>query len=85
MSPSQGASGTTVTLSGQHFGTTAGSVSFSGSTAALLSWSDTQIQARVPNGASSGAVYVENGQGTSNGVNFTVVVAAPTPAPAPAR
>jgi hypothetical protein len=84
LSPAQGTVGTTVTLYGQNFGSTAGSVSFSGATAALLSWSDTQIQAQVPNGASSGAVYVQNGQGTSNGLNFTVVSADPTPAPAPA-
>src|SRR4051795_9632874 len=65
LSPAQGTAGSTVTLIGQHFGSAAGTVSFSGVTAPLLSWSDTQIRARVPSGASSGAVYVQNSQGTS--------------------
>jgi uncharacterized protein (TIGR03437 family) len=86
VSPSQGAPGDTISLSGARFGSTAGSVSFSGVMAQILAWSDQQIQVRVPSGASSGAVYVQSANGTSNGRNFTVLqVSAPPPsAPPPA-
>jgi hypothetical protein len=82
--PSQGAVGTTVTLTGRNFGQTPGTVSFSGLAGQIVSWSDTSIQTQVPSGASSGAVYVQNSRGTSNGVQFTVVSNTPAPAPQPA-
>ena len=87
LSPAQGTVGGLVALIGRNFGSTAGSVSFSGTTAQLRSWGDTRIEVQVPNGASTGAVYVQNAQGTSNGVNFTVVTntipAAQPPPPVP--
>lgn len=83
ISPSQGAPGTNVTLSGVRFGSTAGSVSFSGVSAPIVAWSDQQIQVRVPNGASSGAVYVQTVNGTSNGRSFTVLQASAPPPSAP--
>jgi hypothetical protein len=81
--PGQGAVGSTVTLTGRNFGQTPGTVSFSGTAGQVVSWSDTSIQARVPNGASTGGVYVQNSRGTSNGIQFTVVSSAPAPTPAP--
>src|SRR5439155_26869859 len=83
ITPDQGSVGDVVTLSGQRFGSTAGSVSFAGVSAALLSWSDSQIQVRVPAGASSGSVYVQASSGLSNGRGFTVLQATTAPPAAP--
>jgi hypothetical protein len=84
VTPARGAAGDTVTLTGQYFGASPGGVSFSGTAARILSWTDTRIQVQVPAGASSGSVYVQNAVGTSAGVSFTVVANAPAPAPRPA-
>jgi cysteine-rich secretory family protein/IPT/TIG domain-containing protein len=81
LSPAQGAVGDKVTLMGRNFGNAGGSVSFGGTTATVLNWSDTRIQTQVPAGATSGAVYVQNPAGTSNGANFTVVTRTPAPQP----
>jgi uncharacterized protein YkwD len=83
ITPSQGAPGDTVTLSGVRFGSMAGSVSFSGVSAQIVAWSDQQVQVRVPNGASSGTVYVQTVNGTSNGRSFTVLQATAPPPSAP--
>jgi hypothetical protein len=70
---------TLVTISGSNFGATQGTgyVRFlkSGSTTVrgcVVSWSDTQVQVRVPGGASSGPVTVVTSEGTSNARDFVV-------------
>ena len=72
LSPTSGAVGTAVTISGNNFGTTQDSVSFNGTQATITSWSATSIVASVPNGATTGNVIVRASGVNSNGVNFTV-------------
>ena len=81
ISPISGAPGTSVTISGSGFGATQGTstVSFNGATATTItSWSDSQIVATVPDGASTGPIMVTvggtTGQSTIFTVNFTVQV-----------
>jgi hypothetical protein len=60
-----------VTISGAGFGSSPGSVAFNGTTSTPASWSNVQIVAPVPAGASTGDVIVTaNGQ-QSNGLLFT--------------
>ncbi|MBK7977514.1 MAG: S8 family serine peptidase [Deltaproteobacteria bacterium] len=79
LSPSGGAVGDTVTLNGASFGATqgTGTVRFNGVAAAVTSWNDTSIVATVPSGLPTGvnAVTVTNPSGTSNSVDFNVLVA----------
>lgn len=69
---------TRVTIAGSNFGSTSWNVIFSSGDsvlrhAAIESWGNTQITARVPGGASSGDVYVYRSDGVaSNKVNFGV-------------
>ena len=68
--------GTKVTITGRDFGAgAAGSyVTFNGgvvSVADATSWSDTEIEARVPEGANAGPVKVVTPEGESNEVSFT--------------
>jgi RHS repeat-associated protein len=74
VSPTSGPAGTTVTITGAGFGRKqrSSTVSFNGTLATPLSWSDTQIVVSVPNGASSGNVSVTVAGIVSNGVAFTV-------------
>jgi hypothetical protein len=73
LSPTSGAVGTAITITGTNFGTTQGSVSFNGAAATTLgNWSDTSITAQVPNGATTGPVTVTANGMTSNGVTFTI-------------
>lgn len=76
ISPSSGAVGTEVTLTGTEFGSFRGSssVSFGGTQATeYVSWSDTEIKVRVPAGTMGPVqVTVTTGAGTSNAVDFTV-------------
>jgi YD repeat-containing protein len=79
ISPSTGAPGASVTINGSGFGATQGtgvgasSVSFNGgATAAIASWSDTQIVAILPQGATTGPVSVIVGNITGTGPTFTV-------------
>lgn len=81
ISPAQGAVGGRVALIGHDFGERAGTVSFSGTAAHIMRWSNTRIEVQVPAGASSGAVYVQNARGTSAGVDFTVLTGGPPPSP----
>ena len=78
LSPTSGAVGAVVTISGTNFGATQGSstVRFNGTTAAPTSWSATSIKAPVPSGASTGNVVVTVAGVASSGVSFTVL---PTP------
>src|SRR5712691_7157236 len=75
LSPSSGAVGSSVMISGSNFGTTRGTstVTFNGGTATSTSWSTNSIVATVPSGATTGNVVVTVGGQVSNGVNFTVL------------
>jgi YD repeat-containing protein len=74
VSPTVGAAGTSVTVSGSNFGATQGSstVTFNGVAATPTSWSAGEIVAPVPAGATTGPVVVTVNGGTSNGQTFTV-------------
>jgi hypothetical protein len=71
-SPVDGPVGTSVTIVGNYFGTTPGTVTFNGIAATPASWSNTQIVVSVPSGALTGPVVVTAGGITSNSVNFIV-------------
>src|SRR6266699_3611919 len=75
LSPTSGAVGVSVTISGSNFGSTQGTstVKFNGTAATATSWSATRIIATVPTGATTGNVVVTVSNKTSNGVSFTVV------------
>src|ERR1700680_4727862 len=77
LSPTSGAVGAAVTITGTNFGSTQGTstVKFNGTTATVTSWSATSIVATVPNGATTGNVVVMVGGNASNGSSFTVVAA----------
>jgi hypothetical protein len=77
LSPTSGAIGASVTITGTNFGATqgAGSVTFNTRTAAISSWSATSIVATVPASATTGNVVVRASGVNSNGRTFTVVVA----------
>ena len=72
LSPSSGAIGTNVTVSGYDFGTS-GTVTFNGIAAVPTSWGDESIITFVPLGATSGTVLVTSNGATSNrDYSFTV-------------
>ena len=76
LSPTSGAVGASVTITGTNFGSTQGTstVTFNGTTATTItSWSATSIVATVPTGATTGNVVVNASGVNSNGVSFTVV------------
>jgi len=78
LSPTSGAVGASVTITGTSFGSTQGTstVKFNGTTASTIgSWSATSIIATVPTGATTGSVVVTVSGAASNGVSFTVVSA----------
>ena len=78
LSPTSGAVGTTVTISGTNFGTSQGSstVTFGGTPATTFSgWSATSIGVTVPTGANTGNVVVTVSGIASNGMSFTVISA----------
>jgi hypothetical protein len=80
ISPSAGAIGTQVIISGTGFGTNqarSGFVVFNGVQATPTSWTDSQIVTPVPNGATSGNVQfvVTFGGAHTSGGNFTVLSA----------
>jgi hypothetical protein len=73
ISPTSGAAGVTVTISGSNF-TGASSVAFNGTSAGYTVVSDTQISATVPTGASSGPITVTTpGGSATSSVSFTVI------------
>jgi len=78
ISPNAAPVNTTVTISGSGFGAAQGgsTITFNGTAATPISWSDTSILAPVPAGATTGSVVVAAGGLNSNGTTFTV-----TPAP----
>ena len=78
LAPASGPISTAVTILGANFGSTQGSstVNFNGTTATPTSWTNSQIVAPVPGGATTGNVTVSLTSGASNGAVFTVT--APT-------
>ncbi|MGB7924488.1 MAG: carboxypeptidase regulatory-like domain-containing protein [Pyrinomonadaceae bacterium] len=74
VSPSAGAVGTVVTVTGTNFGATqgTGTITFNGVTASPLSWSASSIVVPVPMGALTGPVVVTTGGLASDGFAFIV-------------
>ncbi len=74
ISPTTGAPGASVTVSGSGFGATqsGSTLAFNGATASISSWSDSQIVGIVPDGANTGPVMVTVGNITTQGPTFTV-------------
>jgi alpha-tubulin suppressor-like RCC1 family protein len=74
LSPTQGGSGTVVTLSGTGFGAAqgGGTVRLGNSLAEVTGWSDTQVSVTVPTNAVSGLVKLQQGGLWSNAVSFRV-------------
>ena len=81
LKPTSGPVGTNVKIKGSNFGTSPGTVTFNGTNAPLnpsSNWESEKIQARVPEGATTGLVVVTTAGGqSSNSVTFTVT-SAPT-------
>ena len=83
LKPTSGPVGTNVKIKGSNFGTSPGSVTFNGTNAPVnpsSNWESEKIQARVPEGATTGPVVVvvtTAGGQSSNSVTFTVT-SAPT-------
>lgn len=71
ITPDSGATGTTVTITGNGFGKTKGTVTFNGITAKVTSWTNTSISTTVPTGTTTGNVVVTANGVKSNRVNFT--------------
>ena len=63
---------TLVILTGNGFGTQGGKVTFNGVEAVTGGWSDAQINALVPPGATTGPIRVTVAGQVSNGWHFTV-------------
>lgn len=73
LNPVKGPVGTQVTITGSGFGSTQGTVTFNGTTAATISsWTDSKVVCSVPVGATTGNVVVTGGGVGSKGVLFTV-------------
>ncbi len=74
VSPTSGATGTLVAITGTNFGASQGTstVTFNGTAATPTSWSATSIVAPVPAGATTGNVVVTVGGIATNGPLFTV-------------
>jgi IPT/TIG domain len=74
LSPNFGPAGSPITITGTGFGPlqTSSTVDFYGTSAAVQSWSDTQIVAIVPPGAASGSVNVTVGGIINYGPTFTM-------------
>jgi IPT/TIG domain/Bacterial Ig-like domain (group 2)/Galactose oxidase, central domain len=77
ISPASGAAGTQVTISGSGFGASqnGGTVLIGTNLGIVSSWSDTQIVATVSTGSSSGVVQIQQTNGSSNSVPFTISTA----------
>ncbi len=74
LSPTSGAAGTLVTISGSNFGSAQGNgtVTFNGTAVTPTSWSSTSISVPVPTGSATGNLVVTVFGISSNGLNFTV-------------
>ncbi len=75
--PTVGQPGLSVTIAGEHFGSTAGSVLVGGTAAHITSWSNTSVIFTVPNVADGiSSVQLKDGSGTAaNSIQFTVLAA----------
>jgi hypothetical protein len=73
INPTTAVGGQQVTITGTGFGATAGSVALGTAWAGIVSWSDTQVVAKVSGQAQSGSVYVVTAGGAqSNQLNLTI-------------
>src|SRR5260370_2734375 len=74
MSPTSGPVGTLVTIVGTHFGTAQGSstVLLNGTSAAVVTWSDSTISVLVPSSGTSGTFALTVNSQTANTSSFTV-------------
>jgi uncharacterized protein YkwD len=73
ITPASGPPGSRVALAGRGLGNS-GTVTFAfGRLARILSWSETQVDVEVPDGAVSGDVTIQNAVGVSNGIRFDVL------------
>lgn len=74
LSPTSGVVGTEVTISGSSFGATQGSstITLSGTSVTVVTWSDTSIVAIVPSGAVTGSFSITRNGQTGNSGTFTV-------------
>jgi regulation of enolase protein 1 (concanavalin A-like superfamily) len=81
LSPTSGAIGTAVTITGSNFGATRGTstVRFNGTTATPTSWSTSSIVVPVPTGATTGPVVVTVNNVASNAVTFSIGTTLPAP------
>jgi hypothetical protein len=77
ITPTSGPVGTVVSITGTGFGSTAGSATFNGTTATIISWSTYNVVVRVPAGATTGNVVLTIGGGGINGPSFTVTAGSP--------
>ena len=77
LSPTSGAAGVQVTISGSGFGSTQGSgkIWLGSNLGTVVSWSDTQIAATVSPSATSGTAQIQQGGTWSNSVSFSVTTA----------
>jgi hypothetical protein len=75
ISPSSGAAGASVTISGVGFGSSKGTVTFGGTPAAVTSWADGSIAVTVPSGSTAGSVPVQvtTTAGQTASTTFTVI------------
>ncbi|MGB2829103.1 MAG: choice-of-anchor D domain-containing protein [Phycisphaerae bacterium] len=75
ITPTSGPKYTYMKITGQNFGSSAGSVQFNGGTGTVSSWSDTVIYCRAPESVATGGVFVRTASGLDSGsATFTVTV-----------
>ena len=72
VSPTSGSPGTAVTFTGSGFGSSQGAVQLGSTGGQVLSWSETQVVAKVAPDALTGIARVQQGGASSNAVAFTV-------------
>ena len=77
LNPASGYANTNVIITGNNFGTSAGTVKFGTTAAVVKSWANTSITLTAPALTGTVSVTVTNSSGTSNGVNFTYIVSKP--------
>ena len=73
VSPTSGSPGTAVTFTGSGFGSSQGAVQLGSAGGQVLSWSETQVVAKVAPDALTGIARIQQGSASSNAVAFTVV------------
>jgi hypothetical protein len=82
INPSSASIGDTITLTGAGFGSapsplTSGVVTFTGANATganIVSWSDTEVQVKIPSGAETGSVSITSTNiGVSNTMSFSII------------